>query len=122
MDTLGHLDYVVRYGIHQAAEYSYRKFSDEIDAVLKKSDRRGKRTGNEPGGYKIRTWIPESPPGCTETLPGAWREIITIGADAHEPAHVAYEFEKATEILRECGFSYYAEFHGRKPVFQRIVP
>lgn len=34
-DALGHLDYVVRYGIHQAAEYSYRKFSDEIDAVLK---------------------------------------------------------------------------------------
>ncbi len=54
-DALGHLDYVVRYGIHQAAEYSYRKFSDEIDAVLKKTDRRGKRTGNEPGGYKIRT-------------------------------------------------------------------
>ena len=24
-DALGHLDYVVRYGIHQAAEYSYRK-------------------------------------------------------------------------------------------------
>ena len=35
-DALGHLDYVVRYGKHQAEEYSYRKFADEIDAVLKK--------------------------------------------------------------------------------------
>ena len=34
-DSLGHLDYVVRYGAHQAEEYSYRKYAEEIDEILK---------------------------------------------------------------------------------------
>ena len=59
-DALGHLDYVVRYGIHQAAEYSYRKFSDEIDAVLKKL------IAEEIGVEEEKIY-------GTETLPGARR-------------------------------------------------
>ena len=55
----------------------------------------------------------------TEELGG---EIVTIGADAHRPEHVAFDFDKAGEILISCGFSYYAEFKGRKPIFKRIVP
>ena len=41
-DVLGHLDYVVRYGIEQEKEYSYRKFADEIDEILKILIERGK--------------------------------------------------------------------------------
>lgn len=37
-------------------------------------------------------------------------EIITIGADAHKPEHIAYDFAKAEEILKSCGFKYYTEF------------
>ena len=37
-DSLGHLDYVVRYGAHQAEAYSYRKYAEEIDEILKTSD------------------------------------------------------------------------------------
>ena len=121
-DALGHLDYVVRYGIHQAAEYSYRKFSDEIDAVLKKLIAEGKGLEMNLAGIKYGLGFPNPHPDVLKRYRELGGEIITIGADAHEPAHVAYELEKATEILRECGFSYYAEFHGRKPVFQRIVP
>ena len=43
-DSLGHLDYVVRYGTHQAEEYSYKKYAEEIDEILKISDCTGKRT------------------------------------------------------------------------------
>lgn len=71
-DALGHLDYVVRYGIHQAAEYSYRKFSDEIDAVLKKLIAEGKGLEMNLAGIKYGLGFPNPPPGCTETLPGAW--------------------------------------------------
>ena len=39
-----------------------------------------------------------------------------------KPEHVAFDYEQAGEILISCGFSYYAEFKGRKPVFRRIVP
>ena len=41
-DVLGHLDYVVRYGKHQAEAYSYEKFSDEIDMILRELISSGK--------------------------------------------------------------------------------
>ena len=100
----------------------HRKFSEEIDAVLKKLIAEGKGLEMNLAGIKYGLGFPNPHPDVLKRYRELGGEIITIGADAHEPAHVAYEFEKATEILRECGFSYYAEFHGRKPVFQRIVP
>ena len=48
-------------------------------------------------------------------------EIVTVGADAHKPEHVAYAFDQAGDILRMCGFRYYAEFENRTPVFHALV-
>ncbi|MFR5584524.1 MAG: hypothetical protein ACLTLQ_12460 [[Clostridium] scindens] len=47
-------------------------------------------------------------------------EIITIGADAHRPEHIAYDFQKASDILKGCGFKYYTEFSRRKPHFKQL--
>ena len=47
-------------------------------------------------------------------------EIITIGADAHTPDKIGYAFDKAADVLRECGFSYYAVFKNRRPVFHKL--
>ena len=44
-------------------------------------------------------------------------EIITIGADAHAPEHVAYDFASVPDILRNAGFRYYTVFDRRKPQF-----
>ena len=44
-------------------------------------------------------------------------EIITVGADAHTPDKVAYDFDKAFAILKDCGFRYYTSFKDRKPEF-----
>ena len=35
-DVLGHIDYIVRYGKEKEKYYSYTKFSDEIDEILKR--------------------------------------------------------------------------------------
>ena len=43
-------------------------------------------------------------------------EMITIGADAHKPEHIAYDFKKAEELLKTLGFKYYAVFKNRQPV------
>ena len=47
-------------------------------------------------------------------------EIITIGADAHTPDKIGYAFDKAADVLRECGFSYYTVFKNRRPVFHKL--
>ena len=47
-------------------------------------------------------------------------EIITIGADAHGPEKIAYDFDKAAAILADCGFKYYTVFQNRKPEFVKL--
>ena len=54
---------------------------------------------------------------ATDSLVG---EIITIGADAHGPDKIAYAFDKAADILADCGFTYYTVFKDRKPEFIKL--
>ena len=121
-DSLGHLDYVVRYGAHQAEGYSYRKYADEIDEILKHLISHGKGLEMNMAGMKYGLGFPNPHPDVIRRYKELGGEIVTIGADAHRPEHVAFDFDKAGEILISCGFSYYAEFKGRKPIFKRIVP
>ncbi len=119
-DVLGHLDYVTRYGIHQEKEYSYARFSDIIDVILRYLIEHGK--GLELNTAGLKYGLPYAHPRMEvlrryRELGG---EILTIGSDAHKPEHVAYDFWKVPEILESCGFHYYTEFVRRKPVFQKF--
>lgn len=119
-DVLGHLDYVVRYGRRQAREYSYQAFSDEIDEILKKVVRMGKGIEMNMGGFKYGLGFCNPHPDVIRRYRELGGEIITVGADAHRPEHAAFDFEKAGDILRSCGFRYYAEYRNRKPIFRQV--
>ena len=47
-------------------------------------------------------------------------EIITVGSDAHDTLRIADRFDRAAEMLLECGFKYYTVFEKRMPEFKRI--
>ena len=119
-DALGHLDYVVRYGKHQAEEYSYRMFADEIDAVLKKLIDMGKALEMNTAGLKYGLGFPNPHPDVLKRYRELGGEMVTVGADGHRPEHVAWAFDRAGELLKSCGFRYYTEFIGRKPVSVKI--
>ena len=119
-DVLGHLDYVVRYGKNKAQEYSYRAFSDEIDEILKKVISAGKGIEMNMGGIKYGLGFANPHPDVLKRYRELGGEIVTVGSDAHRPEHVASDSEEAVEILKSCGFHYYAEFKERKPVFKGI--
>ncbi len=71
--SLGHIDYVVRYGKNQALEYSYQAFSDEIDEILKKLINMGKGIEMNMGGFKYGLGFCTSPSGCDPQIPGTGR-------------------------------------------------
>lgn len=119
-DTLGHLDYVVRYGKHQSEEYSYRRFADEIDEVLKKLISMGKGLEMNTGGLKYGLGFCNPHPDVMKRYRELGGEIVTVGADAHRPEHVAYDFKLAAETLKECGFRYYTEYKERRAEFIKI--
>lgn len=120
-DVLGHIDYVVRYGKHQAKEYSYQTFAPYIDEILKELICRGKGIELNTAGFKYGLGFCHPHPDVIRRYRELGGEIITIGADGHKPEHIAYDFAVVNDILRQCGFKYYTEFKERKPIFQQLL-
>lgn len=119
--TLGHLDYVVRYGKSREKEYSYTDYADIIDEILKLLIEKKKGLEVNSAGLKYGLPFAHPHPDVLKRYRELGGEIITIGADAHKPEHIAYDFAKAEEILKSCGFKYYTEFFEQKPVFKQLI-
>lgn len=121
-DVYGHIDYVVRYGPTKNKNYSYEKFKEVIDEILRALIEKGKGIELNMAGFKYGLGHPNP----TEEILRRYRklggEIITLGSDAHQKEHVAYDFEKIRGILTQAGFTHYAAFQKRKPVFFKIDP
>ena len=120
-DVLGHLDYVTRYGTYQDRDYSYEKFADHIDSILRKLITDGRGIELNTAGFKHGLPYAHPHSDILKRYRELGGEIITVGSDAHRPGQVAYEFDKAKEILLTCGFAYYTEFKERKPNFCKII-
>ncbi|MCR5083024.1 MAG: histidinol-phosphatase HisJ family protein [Parasporobacterium sp.] len=119
-DVLGHLDYVVRYAPTKNENYSYNKFSDIIDAILKELIESGR--GIEINSSGFRRGLGEPHP-CFEVVKRYKElggEIITTGSDAHVKEDVARDFDKIYALIKEAGFNYICAFNKRKADFFKI--
>ena len=111
---------MVRYGPNRDNNYSYAKYQDILDEILKSLLDKGKGLELNTGG--VKAGLKDLHP-CMDILK-RYRElggeIVTIGSDAHDGANVAAFFERAEEVLRECGFRYYCVFEKRNAEFHKI--
>ena len=117
MDAYGHLDYIVRYGPNQNKFYSYGRYQDILDEILRKLIKKNIGLEVNTGGYHYRLGEPNPCTAIIRRYKALGGEIITIGADAHTPDKVGYAFDRAAQVLKECGFRYYTIFKERKPEF-----
>lgn len=119
-DVYGHLDYVVRYGPNKDREYSYDKYRDVFDEILRILIEKEKGIEINTGG--LRSGLRDLNP-CLEILK-RYRElggeIVTIGSDAHSPRDIASYFDRAAEALKLCGFRYYTVFEKRNAELKRL--
>lgn len=116
-DVYGHIDYVVRYGPSKNTNYSYERFQDVLDEILRTLITKGKGIEINMAGFKYGL----NHPHPTEEILKRYRElggeILTLGADAHAPEHVAYDYHRLGKLLGDVGFTHYTVFKKRKPVF-----
>lgn len=119
-DVLGHLDYVVRYGANREKEYSYQRFADIIDEILRTLIEKEKGLELNMAGLKYGLPFAHPHLDILKRYRELGGEIITVGADAHKPEHIAYDFHKASEILKACGFKYYTEYTARLSKFVQL--
>lgn len=119
-DVYGHLDYVVRYGPDKDLNYSYEAYQDIFDEILKLLLDKGK--GIELNTKGIQKGMKDFHPcmGVLKRYRELGGEIITIGSDSHNAQHIGEAFDRAADVLKECGFKYYAIFEKRSPEFKKI--
>ena len=114
-DSLGHLDFVVRYGPNKNRFYDFKTYGDIISAILELLIRKDKALEVNTGGFKYGLGHPNP---CVDVLK-RYRELggrlLTVGSDAHVPGFVGYEFDRTAELLRELGFREYALYRRRVP-------
>ncbi len=138
----GHLDYIVRYAPSMIAYkkalqsassmtgseslpaeayrkvcsiYTYDKFADILDEVLKTILSLGKGIEVNTAGLKYGLEYPHPRIEILKRYKELGGELITIGSDAHRFEELCYDFPKAEELLKSLGFKYYAIFRQGKP-------
>ena len=138
-DTVGHLDYLVRYVSEEAclrsAEtkgltgichsgslkrlygreiYTPADFSDRIDSILKKIIDDGKALEINSAGLKYGLGFAHPKEEILKRYRELGGELITIGSDAHIAEHLAYDFDTVREMLIYLGYKYYFIYNERK--------
>ena len=119
-DVYGHLDYVVRYGPNKDKYYTYEKYRDIIDEILRLLIEKNLGIELNTAGFKYKLQSCNPHPDIIKRYKELGGEIITIGSDAHNPEHLAFDFYKTADILKDCDFKYYTIFSARKPEFIKL--
>lgn len=119
-DVYGHLDYVVRYGPNKNKYYSYEKYADVLDEILRTIIEKGKGIELNTAGFKYGLGHAHPIIPVLKRYKELGGEIITLGSDGHAPEQIAWDFDKVPSILKEAGFEYFTVFHNRKPEFHKI--
>ena len=120
-DVYGHLDYIVRYGPNKDARYSYEKYRDIFDSILKNIIENGKGIELNTGGIKYGLKDLHPATSILKRYKELGGEILTIGSDAHTPENLLHHFLRAKDVLEECGFKYYTIFQARRPQFIKLT-
>ncbi len=119
-DVCGHLDYVVRYGANLDQNYSYEKYKDIFDKILTYLIENEKGIELNTGGIKKGMHDLHPCKAIVKRYKELGGEIITIGSDSHDTQHIGEYFDRAAQVLTECGFKYYTVFEKRHPHFEKL--
>jgi len=125
-DTLGHIDYIIRYqGRKEDPDrdrkllfdnYSYSEYGDILDEILKHIIYQGKALEVNAAGYRYGLGAPNPQYSTLARYKELGGELITIGSDAHKPEFLAYSYDRVEALLKEIGFRYYATYHKRNHI------
>lgn len=120
MDVYGHLDYIVRYGPNQNRFYSYRKYQEILDEILRQLISHNVGIELNTGGFHYGLGEPNPCRDILRRYRELGGEIVTVGADAHTPEKIAYSFQEAYQILKDIGYEYYTVFRNRNADFIKL--
>lgn len=117
VDAFGHIDFILRDVPGKNKGFTYAKYADILDEILKLAIDRGQAI--ELNTKPLVVGMRDSSPGF-ETFK-RYRELggelVTLGSDAHFPERIGACFDIAGDLLKEAGFKYYNVFIQHEPKF-----
>lgn len=119
-DSMGHLDYIVRYGAKKKNVYTYRRYADIIDEILKLLVRYNIALEINTCGLRKAVGATNPHPDILKRYRELGGTLVTMGSDAHQSTFLGYKFDKAAEILKSCGFTHFVYFEKREPQFVKL--
>ncbi len=113
-DTLGHIDYIFRYMPKEGPQMHPIDFIPLIDDILTELIRKGKALEVNTAGWKYGMPYPHPCPEILKRYCALGGKRLTLGSDGHKPEHLAYDFSRIPAYLKNCGFTAYSRYVGRK--------
>jgi histidinol-phosphatase (PHP family) len=113
-DVVGHLDYVKRFG-SKKLPLDPQKHEPVLREILENLIKNGKGLELNTAGWRHELGEPYPSPYILRLYREMGGEIVTLGADAHRPADLAYSFDRGISLLSEIGFNGIYVFKARKP-------
>jgi len=121
LDALAHLNYPLRYmHFRDGVDVDLRPFGDLIRQILQTLIQRGKALEVNTSGYRQGMDAPLPPEEILNMYRDLGGELITIGTDAHEPAHMADGLDRGAALLEKCGFRYVTLYQKRRPYMIKL--
>ena len=119
MDSLGHLDYIVRYA---PTDYKYQpeQFREILEAILQTLIQKDLALEINTSGFKTPLSRQNPHEKIIEWYLALGDEMVTIGSDAHSPEFLAFHFDEVAVLLKKYGIRQYTVFEKRTPVFYDI--
>lgn len=117
IDSLGHMDYVVRYAKRfygPDATLQIANFQELIEAIFELLIQHDICLEVNTGAYRHKLGEPNPSIELLKFYRACGGHLLTLGADAHKPEHVALEFERIPSLLKDIGFDSIIHFQNRQ--------
>ena len=113
-DSYGHLDYILRYGKTGNRNFTYEKFADVLDPLLKSIIDHGKCIEVNSAGFRKGMGNPNPHIDILKRYHDLGGIPPTAGSDAHGVSDIAADFDKVQSAISEAGFTSYSIFRKRE--------
>ena len=113
--TAAHLTYPIRYMKKFGKDLDVKKFYDSIISIYKKIIEKGLCLEINTSGLRQKMKVTMPDADLLKLYYDCGGELISIGSDAHSPAHLGRNITDAYNIARDIGFKYTTVYINGKP-------
>lgn len=119
-DSLGHLDYIVRYAQRHLSKsesnYDFKEYKEIIREIFRILINKDIALEVNTGAYRAGLNEPNPNFDTLKFYKECGGKLITLGADAHRVEHVGLHFDSIAKELNSIGFFEYAVYKKRNPM------